>query len=135
MEKRTDLNDFGPRIVGQRDELPALGPTRTDIEYPICAKCNRPYRKWGWKKKDHPGTLAKGIHPHCNVCTERIRKGASINVRNQDAKMLSAVERYLSMRTPTLRELFEGSHKVREDLAIAALKRHGKEDLIDTIIG
>lgn len=111
------------------------GAIRTDIDYPKCAKCNRPYRKWGWSKEDHPGTIAKGIHPHCTTCTENIRRGRSDSVRKQDAKMESAVGKYLSMRTDAFKELFTGSHKVREDLAIAALKRHGVEDLHDAIIG
>ena len=63
-------------------------------KYSPCVVCGRPRRRRGWKKEDHPGTMAWGTKGRCVSCASAEKLGAGAEVR-----LDRAVERYVEKRS------------------------------------
>ena len=88
--------------------------------YEKCAKCSRDMRPWNTPKALHPSTVAPGSGGLCSTCTDHKRRGKPNSVIAQDAKMEAAVARYVSMRTPEFREVFNDPRPLEHEARKAA---------------
>lgn len=95
-------------------------------KYSPCVVCGRPRRRRGWKKQDHPGTMAWGTKGRCVSCASAEKLGAGAEVR-----LDRAVEKYLMFRGPEYAYVFHGTEWRESNTDLA--RKAAPEDLWQTL--
>lgn len=92
-------------------------------KYSPCVVCGRPRRRRGWKKEDHPGTMAWGTKGRCVSCASAEKLGAGAEVR-----LDRAVERYVEKRSADFAAVLNGPRPLEDEV-----RKVAPEDLWQTL--
>lgn len=67
-----------------------------------CARCDKPFRAYGTKIADHPGTVLHRVDGYCNTCARVVERQNNEEERKNTSWWLSdAFMEYLAREYPT----------------------------------